>query len=39
MMATFRTRYKYYEFAVMSFGLTNDLAVFIDLKIRFFGLP
>ena len=28
---TFRTRYGHYEFLVMSFGLTNALAVFINL--------
>ena len=28
---TFRTRYGYYEFVVMSFGLTNAPAAFIDL--------
>nr|GFB67681.1 putative reverse transcriptase domain-containing protein [Tanacetum cinerariifolium] len=27
----FRTRYGYYEFQVMSFGLTNALAVYMDL--------
>ncbi|XP_069145670.1 uncharacterized protein [Solanum lycopersicum] len=27
----FRTRYGHYEFLVMSFGLTNDLAAFMDL--------
>ncbi|GJX26481.1 putative reverse transcriptase domain-containing protein [Tanacetum coccineum] len=30
----FRTRYGYYEFQVMSFSLTNTLAVFIDLMNR-----
>ncbi|GJS47997.1 putative nucleotidyltransferase, ribonuclease H [Tanacetum coccineum] len=30
----FRTRYGHYEFLVMSFGLTNALAVFIDLMNR-----
>ncbi|GJZ90980.1 putative reverse transcriptase domain-containing protein [Tanacetum coccineum] len=30
----FRTRYKYYEFQVMSFGLTNTPAVFMDLMNR-----
>ena len=29
---TFRTRYGHYEFLVMSFGLTNALAAFMDLK-------
>ena len=28
---TFRTRYGHYEFLVMSFGLTNVLAAFMDL--------
>ncbi|GKD61523.1 hypothetical protein Tco_1299032 [Tanacetum coccineum] len=28
----FRTRYDHYEFKVMSFGLTNALAVFMDQK-------
>ncbi|WMV57559.1 hypothetical protein MTR67_050944, partial [Solanum verrucosum] len=27
----FRTRYGHYEFMVMSFGLTNALAIFMDL--------
>nr|GEX96694.1 putative reverse transcriptase domain-containing protein [Tanacetum cinerariifolium] len=31
---TFRTRYGHYEFQVMSFGLTNALAVFMDLMNR-----
>ncbi|GJU29943.1 putative reverse transcriptase domain-containing protein [Tanacetum coccineum] len=31
---TFRTRYGHYEFQVMSFGLTNAPAVFIDLMNR-----
>nr|GEY60660.1 putative reverse transcriptase domain-containing protein [Tanacetum cinerariifolium] len=30
----FRTRYEHYEFQVMSFGLTNTPAVFIDLMNR-----
>ncbi|GKB84596.1 putative reverse transcriptase domain-containing protein [Tanacetum coccineum] len=30
----FRTRYSHYEFQVMSFGLTNALAVFMDLMNR-----
>ena len=30
----FRTRYGYYEFLVMSFGLTNAPAVFMDLMNR-----
>ncbi|KAH0685610.1 hypothetical protein KY290_017106 [Solanum tuberosum] len=33
----FRTRYGHYEFLVMSFGLTNALAVFMDLMNRVFG--
>ena len=32
----FRTRYGYYEFIVMSFGLTNALAIFMDLMNRIF---
>ncbi|GJU10069.1 putative reverse transcriptase domain-containing protein [Tanacetum coccineum] len=31
---TFRTRYGHYEFQVMSFGLTNALAIFMDLMNR-----
>lgn len=27
----FQTRYSHYEFRVMSFGLTNGLAAFMDL--------
>ena len=33
---TFRTRYGHYEFLVMSFGLTNAPAAFIDLMNRVF---
>nr|GFA62979.1 putative reverse transcriptase domain-containing protein [Tanacetum cinerariifolium] len=33
-IAAFRTRYGHYEFQVMSFGLTNAPAVFIDLMNR-----
>ncbi|KAL4025960.1 hypothetical protein IC575_014366 [Cucumis melo] len=33
---TFRLRYGHYEFIVMSFGLTNALAVFMDLMNRVF---
>ena len=33
---TFRTRYGHYEFLVMSFGLTNAPASFMDLMNRFF---
>ncbi|KAL4020667.1 hypothetical protein IC575_019448 [Cucumis melo] len=32
----FRSRYGHYEFVVMSFGLTNAPAVFMDLMIRVF---
>ena len=32
----FRTRYGHYEFLVMSFGLTNALAAFMDLMNRMF---
>ena len=32
----FRTRYGHYEFPVMSFGLTNALATFMDLMNRVF---
>ena len=32
----FRTRYGHYEFVVMSFGLTNALAVFMELMNRVF---
>ncbi|WMV43384.1 hypothetical protein MTR67_036769 [Solanum verrucosum] len=32
----FRTRYGYYEFVVMSFGLTNALVAFMDLMNRVF---
>ncbi|GJW78715.1 putative reverse transcriptase domain-containing protein [Tanacetum coccineum] len=34
---TFRTRYGHYEFQVMSFGLTNTPAVFMDLRNRHEG--
>ncbi|KAL8115292.1 hypothetical protein AgCh_021949 [Apium graveolens] len=33
----FRTRYGHYEFLVMSFGLTNAPATFMDLMNRFLG--
>ena len=33
---TFQTRYGHYEFLVMSFGLTNVPAAFIDLMNRVF---
>lgn len=33
---TFYTRYRYYEFLVMSFGLTNALTVFMYLMNRMF---
>jgi hypothetical protein len=32
----FRTRYGHYEFLAMSFGLTNVLAVFMDMMNRVF---
>jgi hypothetical protein len=32
----FSTRYGLYEFTVMSFGLTNAPAYFMDLKIKVF---
>ena len=32
----FRTRYRHYEFLVMSFGLTNTLTAFMDLMNRIF---
>ncbi|WMV32801.1 hypothetical protein MTR67_026186 [Solanum verrucosum] len=32
----FRTRYEHYEFVVMSFGLTNAPAIFMDLMNRIF---
>ena len=32
----FRTRYGHYDFLVMSFGLTNALAAFMDLMNRVF---
>lgn len=34
----FKTRYGHYEFLVMSFGLTNALATFMDLMSRVFCL-
>ncbi|GKC74427.1 hypothetical protein Tco_1120310 [Tanacetum coccineum] len=36
---SFRTRYGHYEFQVISFGLTNALAVFMDLmnRVQFLG--
>nr|GEX80052.1 zinc finger, CCHC-type [Tanacetum cinerariifolium] len=34
LITTFRTRYGHYEFQVMSFGLTNAPAVFMDLMNR-----
>ncbi|KAG8493129.1 hypothetical protein CXB51_010631 [Gossypium anomalum] len=33
---TFRTRYRHYEFLVMSFGLTNAPVIFMDLMNRIF---
>lgn len=35
-MTAFRTRYGHYEFVVMSFGLTNAPAIFMDLMNRVF---
>ena len=32
----FRTRYRHYEFTVVSFGLTNAPAIFMDLMSRIF---
>ena len=37
LKTTFWTRYGHYEFLVMSFGLTNSPAKFIDLMNRVFG--
>ena len=34
---TFRTRYGHYEFLVMSFGMTNAPAVFMDLMNRIYS--
>ncbi|KAH0781018.1 hypothetical protein KY290_000616 [Solanum tuberosum] len=36
LKTTFRNRYGHYEFVVMSFGLTNALAAFMDLMNRVF---
>ncbi|KAH0649063.1 hypothetical protein KY285_034311 [Solanum tuberosum] len=36
LKTAFRTRYGHYEFVVMSFGLTNALALFMDLMNRVF---
>ena len=36
---TFRTRYGHYEFLVMSFGLTNAPAAFMDLMNRVCDAP
>ena len=36
LKTTFRTRYGHYEFIVMSFGLTNAPAAFMDLMNRVF---
>ncbi|GKV32449.1 hypothetical protein SLEP1_g41058 [Rubroshorea leprosula] len=38
MKTAFRSRYGYYEFLVMSFGLTNAPAVFMDLMNKIFQL-
>ncbi|GJV18109.1 putative reverse transcriptase domain-containing protein [Tanacetum coccineum] len=37
LKTAFRTRYRHYEFQLMPFGLTNVLAVFMDLMNRFLG--
>lgn len=37
LKTAFRTRYGHYEFLVMSFGLTNAPAAFMDLMNRVFG--
>ncbi|WMV49637.1 hypothetical protein MTR67_043022 [Solanum verrucosum] len=36
LKTTFRTQYGHYEFVVMSFGLTNSPAAFMDLMNRVF---
>ena len=36
LKTVFRTRYGHYEFVVMSFGLTNAPAAFMDLMNRVF---
>ncbi|KAA0048255.1 retrotransposon protein, putative, Ty3-gypsy subclass [Cucumis melo var. makuwa] len=36
LKTAFRSRYGYYEFIVISFGLTNDPAVFMDLMNKMF---
>ncbi|KAH0669578.1 hypothetical protein KY285_023739 [Solanum tuberosum] len=36
LKTAFRTKYGHYEFVVMSFGLTNALAIFMDLMNRVF---
>lgn len=36
--SVFRTRYGHYEFMVMSFGLSNALAAFMDMMNRVFRL-
>lgn len=36
-MMAFQTQYGHYEFLVMSLGLINDLAVFMDLINRVFS--
>ena len=36
LKTTFRTRYGYYEFVGMSFGITNAPATFMDLMNRVF---
>ena len=37
LKTAFRTRYGHYKFLVMSFGLTNATAAFMDLMNRVFG--
>nr|GEW01159.1 putative reverse transcriptase domain-containing protein [Tanacetum cinerariifolium] len=37
LKTAFKTRYGHYEFQVMSFGLTNTPAIFMDLMNRFLG--
>jgi len=37
LKTAFRTRYGHYEFLVMSFGVTNAPAVFMDLMNRIFA--
>ena len=37
LKAAFRTRYDHYEFLVMPFGVTNALAIFMDLMNKVFS--